>query len=79
MTRPGGRPRTFPRAVVPVALDLREREGWSWPEIARELKVQPGTLRSRVSDYRRALMHKTPETGLSETDLGSRTSEGEGV
>ena len=62
MTRPGGRPRTFPRAVVPVALELREREGRTWPEIARELKVPPGTLRSRVSDYRRA-MHKTPAPG----------------
>jgi DNA-binding NarL/FixJ family response regulator len=61
----GGRPRTFPLGVVPLALVERERTGRTWVEIARDLKVSPGTLRARISDLRRETgAHKTPAKGL---------------
>jgi len=61
MTAKGGRPRTFPVATVPLALVERERTGRTWVEIARDLKVSPGTLRARVADFRReGRAHKTP-------------------
>ncbi len=76
MSGKGGRPRTFPLAIVPVALELREREGRTWPEIARELGVHPGTLRTRAAEYRRmglALNHAGARSGPG---TGPSTSEG---
>ena len=67
MTGRPGRPRTFPLAAVELALVERDRTGRSWAEIARELKVNPGTLRARIADYRRgSRAHKTPAELVSE-------------
>jgi len=46
-----GRPRTFDLALVPIALERRARTGQSWPEIARDLGTNPGTLRNRCAEY----------------------------
>lgn len=74
MSDKGGRPRTFPLAIVPVALELREREGGTWTEIARELKVHPATLRARAAEYRRifppAVVCKTPASGSGMSRTG---------
>jgi len=57
----GGRPRTFPPGIALLAVERRERTGEPWVEIARDLKVNPGTLRARVADLRRETQaHKTP-------------------
>lgn len=61
MSGKGGRPRTFPPGAVPLALVERERTGRTWVEIARQLQVNPGTLRARIADYRQETrVHKTP-------------------
>jgi len=76
MSGKGGRPRTFPAVAVPLALVERERTGRTWVEIARELKVSPGTLRARVSDFRRESgAHKTPAPPTDETNAGMETFE----
>lgn len=68
MSGKGGRPRTFPAAAVPLALVEREQTGRTWVEIARGLGVSPGTLRARVSDFRRESgAHKTPVSPATET------------
>jgi hypothetical protein len=65
MSRRGGRPRTFPSEVVSKAVERRERTREPWAAIARELHVNPGTLRARASDIRRGLgVHKTPTVAL---------------
>jgi hypothetical protein len=65
MTARGGRPRTFPLGAVEVALVERDRDR-SWVEIARDLKVNPGTLRARVADFRRETRaHKTTAAPIS--------------
>jgi hypothetical protein len=57
----GGRPRTFPPDAVEFALVEHDRTGRTWAEIARVLKVNPGTLRARVADFLRERgAHKTP-------------------
>jgi len=62
-----GRPRTFPLGAVELALVERDRTGRSWAEIARELKVNAGTLRARIADFRRENgAHKTPILAVSE-------------
>ena len=67
MTGRPGRPRTFPLGAVELALVERDRTGRSWAEIARELKVNPGTLRARMADYRRETRaHKTHRGAVSE-------------
>ncbi len=55
MSGKGGRPRSFDWAVVPMALEIRDRTGETWPEIAGELGVHPATLRNRVAEYRRLI------------------------
>ncbi len=76
----GGRPRTFPPAAVPLALVERERTGRTWVEIARGLKVSPGTLRARVADYRReSRAHKTPAPTPDETNAPTGPFEGGGT
>lgn len=79
MTRKEGRPRTFPLAIVPVALELRERGGWTWVEIAREFKVHPATLRARAAEYRRIFapggVCKTPASGSERPGTGSDAQE----
>ena len=67
MTGRPGRPRTFPLAAVELALVERDHTGRSWAEIARELKVNPGTLRARIADFRRETRaHKKPDVPVSE-------------
>lgn len=79
MTGRGGRPRTFPLAVVPLAVERRERTGETWAELARALKVHPATLRTRASEYCRALMRKTPQQGPGEAPPTSHTPPGGGA
>jgi len=75
MSDKGGRPRTFPTAIVPAALERHER-GDPWTQIARELGVSPGTLRARVSDHRRETRaHKTPALPSDEQPSTVRSSE----
>jgi hypothetical protein len=77
MSGKGGRPRTFPAAAVPLALVERERTGRTWVEIAQNLKVSPGTLRARVSDYRRESgAHKTPAKARDGSNAGAEAFEG---
>lgn len=83
MSPKGGRPRTFPTAVVPLALERRERTGETWAEIARDLGVCPGTLRARAADHKRVnSLHKTPVPASDGGRTGprtSRTSDGGGM
>jgi len=80
MKAKGGRPRTFPGAIVPLALKQKDRTGGSWEEVARDLGVSPGTLRARVSDYRRESgSHKTPALPSDEQGPIVRSSEVEMV
>lgn len=66
MSTRGGRPRTFPPAAVEIAVERREKTGEPWVEIAKDLRVNPGTLRARASEFRRALdAHKTTVGPLS--------------
>lgn len=61
MTSKCGRPKTFNWSIVPLALEIRERTRRTWPDIARELGVHPGTLRTRAAEYSRLVsLHKTP-------------------
>lgn len=75
MTGKGGRPSTFPPGAVPLALVERERTGRPRGEIARDLKVSPGTLRARVSDFRRESgAHKTTPPPSDEGGATLRSS-----
>jgi transposase-like protein len=75
VTARGGRPRTFPAAILPLAVERRTRTGETWTEIARDLKVNPGTLRARVADYRRICsVHKTPATVLDKQRSTTQSS-----
>jgi hypothetical protein len=70
----GGRPRTFPAGIVPLAVERRDRTGESWAQIARDLKVPLGTLQARVSDYRRGVgAYKTPAPAPDERGSDTRT------
>jgi hypothetical protein len=60
-----GRPRTFDPALVPLALERRERTGEPWAEIARALGTKPGTLRNRCAEYLRNV-HKIDAGQLTE-------------
>ncbi|HXQ79409.1 MAG TPA: hypothetical protein VN819_04245 [Thermoplasmata archaeon] len=74
MTPRGGRPRTFDPAIVPLAVERHER-GETWVEIALDLKVGPGTLRARASDYRRVGgAHKTPASRPDDTKASTESS-----
>jgi DNA-binding Lrp family transcriptional regulator len=76
VTARGGRPRTFPPGAVELALVERDRTGRKWAEIARDLKVSPGTLRARVSEFRRSSgAHKTPAPILDAAAASARSSE----
>ncbi len=75
MTAKGGRPRTFPPGTVAIALVERERTGRTWVEIARGLKVSPGTLQARVSEYRRGRTYKTSQEPSDEHGPAIRSSE----
>jgi len=44
------RPQTFPPWAPELALDLREETGEALRKIARDLGVEPGTLRTRCSE-----------------------------
>lgn len=77
MTGCGGRPRSFPLAVVPIAIQLREDRGLTWAEVARKLNVHAGSLRARANEYLRAV-HKTPGSGSATPQPPTGTSEGAG-
>ena len=80
MTAKGGRPRTFPAGAVELAVVERDRTGRTWAEIARDLRVNPGTLRARVADFRRESgAHKTPAPPMGETNPAVETSGGSGT
>lgn len=70
------RPRTFPSAIVPAALERHER-GEPWTQIARDLKVSPGTLQARASEYRRGRIYKTTVPPTEELPPPIRSSEAE--
>jgi hypothetical protein len=55
-----GRHRTFDPALVPLALERRERTGETWREIARDLGVRPVTLRPRTAEALRGARNIAP-------------------
>ena len=42
MTGKNGRSRAFDWAIVPLAVELRDRTGRTWAEIAKKLHIHPG-------------------------------------
>lgn len=77
MTARGGRPRTFPTGIVPIAVERRDRTGETWEEIGRDLGVHPGTLRTRAAEFlRETRTHKTPGAAGTEGGAAPDTSEG---
>ena len=74
MTGRVGRHRTFDPALVPLALERRERTGETWREIARDLGVNRGTLRNRCAEWGRNV-HKIHTAPLVDAEMASDLSE----
>jgi hypothetical protein len=55
----GGRPRTFPLGIIPIAM-ARRAKGESWKSIASDMGQNAGTLRARACEFHRVqTVHKT--------------------
>jgi hypothetical protein len=69
-----GPTRTFDPALVPLALERRERTGETWRRTARDLGVDRGSLRNRCAEYLRGV-HKIDSAPVATVGTPSDPSE----